>query len=70
MGEALKNEAQRFITLIDALYENKVNLICSADAPPAELYILGEGVFEFERLVSRLMEMQSEQYLSLPHCNE
>jgi cell division protein ZapE len=70
MGEALKNEAQRFITLIDALYENKVNLICSADAPPKELYILGEGVFEFERLVSRLMEMQSEKYLSLPHCNE
>jgi cell division protein ZapE len=68
MGEALKNEAQRFITLIDALYENKVNLICSADAPPKELYILGEGVFEFERLVSRLMEMQSEKYLSLPHC--
>jgi cell division protein ZapE len=70
MGEALKNEAQRFITLIDALYENKVNLICSADAPPKELYSLGEGVFEFERLVSRLMEMQSEKYLSLPHCNE
>jgi cell division protein ZapE len=70
MGEALKNEAQRFITLIDALYENKVNLICSADAPPKELYTLGEGVFEFERLVSRLMEMQSEKYLSLPHCNE
>jgi cell division protein ZapE len=70
MGEALKNEAQRFITLIDALYENKVNLICSADAPPKEIYTLGEGVFEFERLVSRLMEMQSEKYLSLPHCNE
>jgi len=70
MGEALKNEAQRFITLIDALYENKVNLICSADAPPKELYILGEGIFAFERLVSRLMEMQSEEYLSLPHCYE
>ena len=38
--------------------------------PPQELYTLGEGVFEFERLVSRLMEMQSEKYLSLPHCNE
>ena len=70
MDEALKNQAQRFITLIDALYENKVNLICSADAAPNQLYILGEGVFEFERLVSRLMEMQSEEYLSLPHYIE
>jgi cell division protein ZapE len=70
MDEALKNQAQRFITLIDALYENKVNLICSADAPPNQLYTLGEGVFEFERLVSRLMEMQSEEYLSLPHYIE
>ncbi len=67
MDEALKSEAQRFITLIDALYENKVNFICSADAPPEELYVLGEGAFEFERLVSRLMEMQSEEYLALPH---
>ncbi len=67
MDEALKSEAQRFITLIDALYENKVNFICSADAPPDELYVLGEGAFEFERLVSRLMEMQSEEYLALPH---
>jgi len=67
MDEALKSEARRFITLIDALYENKVNFICSADAPPNELYILGEGAFEFERLVSRLMEMQSEEYLALPH---
>ena len=70
MDEALKNQAQRFITLIDALYENKVNLICSADAAPNQLYTLGEGVFEFERLVSRLMEMQSEEYLSLPHYIE
>ena len=67
MGEELKSEARRFITLIDALYECKVNLICSADAPPSELYVLGEGAFEFERLVSRLMEMQSEEYLALPH---
>ena len=67
MGEDLKSEATRFITLIDALYENKVNLICTADAPPNKLYVKGEGAFEFERLVSRLIEMQSEDYLALPH---
>ncbi|MEE2999586.1 MAG: cell division protein ZapE [Pseudomonadota bacterium] len=67
MDEAQKNEARRFITLIDALYENKVNLICSANAPPEKLYVLGEGIFEFDRLVSRLMEMQSKKYLALPH---
>ena len=67
MGESLKNEARRFITLIDALYENKVNLICSANAPAQELYVLGDGAFEFQRLVSRLMEMQSEEYVALPH---
>lgn len=70
MDEALQSEARRFITLIDALYENKVNFICSADAPPNELYVLGEGAFEFERLVSRLMEMQSEEYLVLPHSSK
>ena len=67
MGEELKSEARRFVTLIDALYEAKVNLICSADASPQELYVEGEGAFEFERLVSRLMEMQSKDYLSLAH---
>lgn len=67
MEEDRKSEAMRFITLIDALYENKVNLICSADAPPHQLYVKGEGAFEFERLVSRLIEMQSKDYLALPH---
>ena len=70
MGEELKSEARRFVTLIDALYEARVNLICSADAPPQELYVEGEGVFEFERLVSRLMEMQSKDYISLAHGGE
>ena len=44
-----------------------MKLICSADAPPQGLYLDGEGAFEFERLVSRLMEMQSVEYLKLPH---
>jgi cell division protein ZapE len=62
-----RNEARRFVTLIDALYEHRVNLICSADAEPGELYRAGDGVFEFERLVSRLHEMRSDDYLSLRH---
>jgi cell division protein ZapE len=67
MGDTEAAAARRFVTLIDALYENKVKLICSADAPPERLYVDGEGAFEFERLVSRLMEMQSVEYLALAH---
>ena len=67
MGPAKRNEAKRFTTLIDALYEAKVNLLCSADAPPQELYVEGDGAFEFQRTVSRLHEMQSEAYMALPH---
>ena len=62
-----KNEAVRFVTLIDALYEAKVKLIASADGAPQELYPAGDEAFEFERTVSRLMEMQSRDYLALPH---
>jgi cell division protein ZapE len=54
------NEAKRFVTLIDALYEAKVRLIVSAAADPEMLYIEGTGTFEFERTASRLREMQAE----------
>ncbi len=54
------NEARRFVTLVDALYEARVQLVCTAAAPPDYLYIEGEGSFEFARTASRLMEMQSE----------
>jgi len=63
---AMREEAARFRTLIDALYEAKVKLIASADAEPALLYPAGDQSFEFERTASRLMEMRSEAYLALP----
>ena len=58
------NEAKRFVTLIDTLYEAQVRLICSAAAKPEMLYLEGEGTFEFERTASRLREMQSEDWAS------
>ncbi|MEH7827780.1 cell division protein ZapE [Gemmobacter denitrificans] len=56
------NEAKRFVTLIDALYEGKVRLICSAADVPERLYIEGTGAFEFERTASRLREMQDANW--------
>jgi cell division protein ZapE len=67
LGPENRNEAARFVTLIDALYEHKVKLLASADAAPASLYPAGDGSFEFERTASRLIEMQSEDYLALGH---
>ena len=60
LGRSNFNEAKRFVTLIDALYEARVRLICSAAAVPEMLYVEGEGTFEFERTASRLREMQAE----------
>ena len=67
MGRDQRNEASRFVTLIDALYEHKVKLFASAEAEPEDLYLAGDGRFEFDRTVSRLMEMQSADYLALGH---
>ena len=69
LGPENRNEAKRFVTLIDALYEHKVNLICSAAAAPDELYTKGDGAFEFQRTASRLFEMQTETYMSQPHVS-
>lgn len=65
LGIEMRNEARRFMTLVDALYERRVMLIMTADAPANELYPEGDGSFEFQRTVSRLMEMQSRDYLAL-----
>ena len=62
-----RNEAKRFVTLIDALYERNAKLICTAAAPPDELYPAGDGSFEFERTASRLVEMQTPEYLGRSH---
>jgi len=56
------NEAKRFVTLVDALYEGKVRLIASAADVPERLYLEGAGAFEFERTASRLREMQSADW--------
>jgi len=67
LGPENRNEAARFVTLIDALYEHKVKLLAAADAPPEHLYDEGDGRFEFERTVSRLKEMASDDYLAEGH---
>ena len=63
----MRNEASRFVTLIDALYEHRVKLLAAADAEPTGLYPAGDGRFEFDRTVSRLEEMQSADYLGEGH---
>ncbi len=64
MGPQQRNEARRFINLIDAVYDSRTKFVCSAAGPPDALYTTGDGSFEFERTASRLVEMQSEDYLA------
>ncbi|ONF47894.1 cell division protein ZapE [Methylobacterium radiotolerans] len=69
MGEAERNEAKRFITLVDTLYDRHVKLVASAAAEAQDLYTAqtGREAFEFDRTVSRLIEMRSREYLGQPH---
>jgi cell division protein ZapE len=69
LADEQRNETKRFIILIDTLYEHHVKLVASAGAEPHELYKAKSGreAFEFDRTVSRLIEMRSDDYLGLPH---
>ena len=67
MGPDSQDKASRFVTMIDTFYEKKVKFLCSAATAPSGLYVEGDGAFEFQRTVSRLMEMQSPEYLALEH---
>ncbi len=62
-----RDVARRFVTLIDELYEHRVNLICAAAAPPDDLCTDGDHAQEFRRTASRLHEMQTDEYLASPH---
>ena len=67
MGDNMHNVARRFVVMIDTLYDEGVKLICSAAAAPDALYPEGRGSDAFRRAASRLVEMQSEDYLKRGH---
>ena len=70
MGADRDDAARRFVHLVDELYDNQVNLVCTADAGPMDLYTGERLVAAFERTASRLVEMQSTDYLAGPHRAE
>ncbi|WP_323816399.1 cell division protein ZapE [Cellvibrio sp. NN19] len=70
LGRANDDQARRFVNLVDEFYDRQVKLVISAERPLAELYSTGKLDFEFQRTVSRLLEMQSHEYLARPHRPE
>jgi len=60
--------ARRFTWLVDILYDHRVKLVASAEAPVEALYVAGRNVQEFPRTVSRLTEMRTHDYMALPHA--
>lgn len=67
LGRTNDDQARRFINLVDEFYDRRVKLVISAARPLTDLYDEGRLAFEFERTVSRLLEMQSHDYLAQPH---
>lgn len=70
LGRATDDQARRFVNLVDEFYDRQVKLVISAERPLAEIYSTGKLDFEFQRTVSRLLEMQSHEYLARPHRPE
>ena len=70
LGREKDDQARRFVNLVDEFYDRQVKLVISAERPLAELYSTGKLDFEFQRTVSRLLEMQSREYLARPHRPE
>ncbi|MNH16284.1 Cell division protein ZapE [compost metagenome] len=67
MGPLKENTARRFLALVDEFYERHVKLVIAAEASMFDIYQGERLKFEYQRCLSRLQEMQSEEYLKLPH---
>jgi len=71
MGPDSADQARRFTWLVDILYDHRVKLIASAEAPAEALYVAGPNAQEFPRTVSRLVEMRTRDYMAQRHlCEE